>query len=274
MHIASDDLRYYAACRDRRLNAKSRRRQALADTFGEMFGNQELTLAIPSGKSIREPIMRVLERAGITSRIEHSRQILVSLQGLDFLDRAVFCSPSAIPALISAGTVPFGLTGSDTIHEFDDYDSDTEERNATLEICAEFPISKASETKTRGVMFVREDDAIVDMESLVKCIGVEQPIDVVTGYPSATINFLFKHGIRGNLFSVRGGAETFVLLGRARFGVCLTETGATLQQNGLRVIGELFTSGTSLVANRSFTDLAAGKELIRKLTDRLQNALR
>ena len=273
MHIDSDDLRYYGECRERRINSKNRRRQELSDKFSEAMSDQELTLGIPSGKSLQEPVLRALERAGITVGIESPRQILAQVRGLRFLDRVALCTPSVMPVLISKGIVPFGLTGSDTVGEFDDFDRDTEEPNATLEICAEFPLSKATANKTRAVMFVRENDAVTDMESLMRLVGSEQPIDLATEYSSATIKFLWKHGIRGNLFCVRGSAETFVLLGHSRFGVALTETGETLRQNGLRIIGELFQSGTALVANRAFTDLPAGKELIRKLTERLNAVL-
>lgn len=273
MHIDSDDLRYYAECRERRINTKTRRRQELSDKFDEAMSDQELTLGIPSGKSLQESVLRALDRAGISVVMDHPRQILAPVRGLRYLDRVALCTPSVMPALISAGTVPFGLTGSDTVREFDDTDSDTEELNATLEICAEFPLSKATANKTRGVMFVRENDAVTDMESLMRLVGSEQPIHVATEYSNATIKFLWKHGIRANLFCVRGGAETFVLLGHSRFGVALTETGETLQQNGLRIIGELFESGTALVANRAFTDLPEGRELIRKFIERLNAVL-
>lgn len=269
MHISSEDLRYYAECRERRVNAKTRKREALRDAFAQSISDGELTLGIPSGKSLQEQVLERLKRAGIMAEGKTSRQILVPVKGMPFLDWLAFCKPSEMPFLISSGAIPFGLTGSDTIGEFDDADQDTEERNTTLEVCAEFPISKSTSSKTRGVLFVREEDAIADMESLVSLVGHERPIEVVTEYPNATIGFLWKYGIRANLICVRGGAEAVVLLGQRRFGVCLTETGTTLRENGLRIIGELFTSGTALVANKAFLDLPAGREIVRKLVERL-----
>lgn len=272
MHISSEDLRYYADCRDRRMSARSLKRQALAETFAQAITDEELTVALPSGKSLQAPVLDALARADIAVTNDHARQCLAGIKGLPFLNRVAFGTPSVIPLMVSCGMTAFGFTGYDMVREFDDYDADTDDRNSTLHICEEFPISKSTMTPTRGVMFVRDDDPIENMEDLVAALGRERSLNVVTEYPASTTSFLREYGLSANLCTVRGSAETFVSSGQHRFGVALTETGITLKQNGLRIIGELFQSKTVLVANRAFLDLAAGNTMINHLVERMHAA--
>lgn len=77
-----------------------------------------------------------------------------------------------------------------------------------------------------------------------------RPLRVATKFPNIARDFFIKEGINVEIIKLYGSVELAPLFGISDWIVDITSTGRTLKENGLEVIGEIFTSTARLVANR------------------------
>jgi len=241
--------------------------------FAQKWVDKNLVIALPSGKSMEEVVLRLLSKAHIDVTRAHPRACVGSVAGLPNFTRAIFCRPSEIPHLVASGEACLGITGTDTVREYGSYEDRPDTTPPCLAICAEMDLSRNTNRKTRCVVAVRWNDAAQSMEDVAREFGPGGKISIVTEYPIETALFLFKHGLAGDLIRSRGSAETLVVLGTYRFCVVLVETGTTLKVNGLREIATIFESSTVVVANRNFLEIPAATEAVRFFGRTLQAVL-
>ena len=198
-----------------------------------MAESKGLTFAFPSGKSMQEPTLALFEAAHIKIDRPHSRLCTANVSGLPGIDRVAFFKPSQIPALVSAGDMALGITGHDALLE-------TEERDNIATI-VDLRYSRATAGLTRCVIFAR-DETDASLEAL-------NDAEIISEYPNETRIFLEQHGISATIVPCSGSAESFVAIGRYKFGVTLTETGTSLRVNDLKEVAEVFASQMVLIAN-------------------------
>jgi ATP phosphoribosyltransferase len=86
----------------------------------------------------------------------------------------------------------------------------------------------------------------------------EKNILVTTEYPRLTAKIFKRAAIR---FS-HGGTEQKVAYGKYDYGVCVTETGESLRENGLVIIKTILTSPTILAARKKTPELEHFGELL------------
>src|SRR5690606_8219453 len=68
-------------------------------------------------------------------------------------------------------------------------------------------------------------------------------------YPRATTRFFHQLGLQVEVVFLNGSIELAPLVGLADAVVDITETGSTLRANGLRIVGEILSVSTRLIAN-------------------------
>ena len=153
--------------------------------------------------------------------------------------------PQEIPTYVERGYFDVGISGLDWVRETE---SDVVE-------VANLSYSKTGEGNVRIVVAVHHD------EPLETVAQIRNDSRVTTEYPNLTKKFFESLGIPVQLFHSYGASEAKVpdLMDVV---VDLTETGTTLRQNGLKIIGQIMESYTVIIANKaSWEDLQKRREI-------------
>ncbi len=153
--------------------------------------------------------------------------------------------PQEIPLYVQMGYFDLGISGLDWVRE----------SGADVVEVANLAYSKTGEGNVKIVVAVHCDEPIDDVTQ------IRPGSRVTTEYPRITERFFADLGIPVELYHSYGASEAKVpdLMDVV---VDLTETGSTLQKNGLKIIGRIMESHTALLANReSMSDPAKRREI-------------
>jgi ATP phosphoribosyltransferase len=142
--------------------------------------------------------------------------------------------PQEIPTYVERGYFDVGISGLDWVRETG---------SDVIEV-ANLSYSKTGEGNVRIVVAVHHDEPVETVD------GIRMDSRVTTEYPNLTKQFFASLGIPVQLFHSFGASEAKVpdLMDVV---VDLTETGATLRQNGLKIIGQIMESYTVIIANKA-----------------------
>lgn len=157
--------------------------------------------------------------------------------------------PQEIPTYVERGYFDVGISGLDWVRETE---SDVVE-------VANLSYSKAGEGNVRIVVAVHHD------EPLETVAQIRNDSRVTTEYPNLTKKFFETLGIPVQLFHSYGASEAKVpdLMDVV---VDLTETGTTLRQNGLKIIGQIMESYTVIIANKASWEDPLKRREIEEIT--------
>lgn len=189
-----------------------------------------IDLALPKG-SLEEPTLILFKEANlevIRSDREYNPVIYDQRIG-----KVKILRPQEIPKYVELGYFDIGITGRDWVIE----------SGADVIEVAELPYSKKTKNKVRIVIAVSEDSGINDVKE------IKPGSRVTTEYPNVTKKYFDELGIPIRLFFSYGASEAKVpeIMDVV---VDLVETGTTLEKNRLKIIGEIMTSYTVLIANK------------------------
>ena len=148
------------------------------------------------------------------------------------IDEVRILRPQEIPTYVAEGLFDLGIAGRDWV----------EETASDVTILGELQYSKASSQPFRIVLAVPSDSPFGDVTDL------PQGVRVSSEYPELTRQFFEKHGIQADIRLSYGATEAKV----PDIVDCIvdgTETGRALRAAGLKIIGEVLTSYTALIAN-------------------------
>ncbi|MGB4579700.1 MAG: ATP phosphoribosyltransferase [Methanoculleus sp.] len=194
-----------------------------------------IRLAIPNKGRIAGPVNELLERSGLRL-IEGGERRLVT-RTHDPNVEILFARPIDIPEYVASGVADLGITGRDMVME----------RGSAVEEVLDLEIGRAT-----LVVAVPEESGI---EAVADLDGAR----VATEFPSITRSFFADRGITVTIVTVGGACEATPHLGIADAIVDLSSSGTTLRTNHLRVVEEIFTSTTILVANPAALTARRGK---------------
>ena len=157
--------------------------------------------------------------------------------------------PQEIPTYVERGYFDVGISGLDWVRETE---SDVVE-------VANLSYSKTGEGNVRIVVAVHHD------EPLETVAQIRNDSRVTTEYPNLTKKFFESLGIPVQLFHSYGASEAKVpdLMDVV---VDLTETGTTLRQNGLKIIGQIMESYTVIIANKASWEDPQKRQEIEEIT--------
>jgi len=207
-----------------------------------------IRLAIPNKGRIAAPVNELIEKSGLHLADGGGERRLIA-RTRDPHVEILFARPIDIPEYVASGVADLGITGKDMVLE----------RRSVVEELLDLQTGRAT-----LVVAVPE-------ESTVETIADLDGARVATEFPAITRAFFAEHGVDVRVVTVGGACEATPHLGIADAIVDLTSSGTTLRTNHLRVVQEILTTTTILVANP--TSLGARREKIDEVVLALDSVL-
>lgn len=201
-----------------------------------------INIALPKG-SLEEQTLQLFKEADLEVR-RTDRDYNPTIND-PRIGKVKILRPQEIPTYIEMGYFDMGISGLDWIHE----------SGAQVQEVAQLNYSKTGPGIVKIVVAVHQSEPI----SMVSEIRPDSRI--TTEYPKLTKEFFERLNIPVRLFPSYGASEAKVpdLMDVV---VDLTETGTTLRKNGLKIIGQIMESYTTIIANSaSFEDPVKRKEI-------------
>src|SRR5690242_19008752 len=189
-----------------------------------MNGNL-LRIALPNKGSLSTAASEMLREAGYRQRSDTKELTLLDAEnGVDFF----YLRPRDIALYVGEGTLDVGITGRDLL-----LDSG----------------AKAEEVLSLG--FGRSRFRFAAPPGVIGNVGDLAGKRIATSYVGVVRRYLSEHGIEATVIRLDGAVETSVQLGVADVIADVVETGSTLQQAGLAVVGDTIMESEAVVIVRS-----------------------
>jgi ATP phosphoribosyltransferase len=189
-----------------------------------------LRLVIPKG-SLERATLQLFEDADLPVQRSSEVDYKATIADPRISDVRIL-RPQEIGRFVADGLFDLGITGRDWVHETD---------SDVVELC-ELHYSKATARPIRMVLAVAGDAPYASAADLPDGVRVQ------TEYPNLTKRFLEQQGVDAEV-TLSYGATEAKIPEIADAVVEITETGRALRAAGLKVIDEILTSFTLLVAN-------------------------
>lgn len=214
---------------------------------------KQLVLGIPKG-SLQDSTIRLFNQAGWKISLS-DRNYFPEINDPEI--SCSICRAQEMSRYVQNGTFDVGLTGRDWIMEND----------SDVEVIADLVYSKVSQRPARWVLAVPMDSPIRDVADL-------NGKKIATELVNFTRRYFESAGVKVCVEFSWGATEAKVIAGLCDAIVEVTETGATMRANGLRIVKELMQSNTQLIANRKALEDPWKKEKIGQIALLAQGALR
>lgn len=202
----------------------------------------DIRLALPSKGRLQPSTLEFLGRCGFEVKQSTTRGYLGTIPALPAV-KVLFQRPTDIIVSVANGGVDFGITGYDVI------------ANADVDAQVRVLHDALGYGKCKVVVAVPESwettRTMADLAARTR--AMPHTLRVVTKYHHLTRAFLQAHRVEPFvLIDAEGSLEVVPEIGYADIIVDIAETGATLQQNRLRVLedGVILNTQATLVANR------------------------
>jgi ATP phosphoribosyltransferase len=196
-----------------------------------------ITLGIPKG-SLEESTLSLFSRGGF-SFYGSNRSLWLGSNDPEI--KPVLLRPQEIPLFVACGSLDCGLAGFDWITETKCADR--------VRVLADLCYSKRSFRPIRWVLAVAQDSPFKTTHDLKRPAG-RPPIKVSTELKATTEGWLAERGIFAEVDFSWGATEAKVPAFADAIVEC-TETGQSLQANGLRILDTVLTSTTRFFANKA-----------------------
>jgi ATP phosphoribosyltransferase len=210
-----------------------------------------LKLGIPKG-SLQEATLELFARAGwrITLGV---RSYVPTIDDLEI--ECLMVRAQEMARYVETGALDAGITGHDWVVE----------TGASVEELSELVYAKQRLARVRWVLAVPEDSAIHDAS------GLEGKV-IATEVVRITQDYLGRHGVKARVEFSWGATEVKVPQ-LADAIVEVTETGASLRANRLRIVDTVLESATVFIMNRAAATDAWKREKAENLILMLQGAI-
>ena len=204
-----------------------------------------LQMAIPNKGALSEDAVRLLQEAGYRCS-RSGRELIVRDQAneIDF----VFLRPRDIALYVGNGVLDLGITGRDL------------EMDSGAAVTEVMPLEFG---RSRFCFAVPKDSGL----TVEKLNGLR----IATSYPELLRQNLEKFGLKCPIVKLDGAVEISIRLGVADAIADVVESGATLKEAGLAVIGEPMLHSEAVLVSRS-AELADRPE-VHKLVARIKGIL-
>jgi ATP phosphoribosyltransferase len=214
---------------------------------------KQIILGIPKG-SLQESTINLFRQSGWKISLS-SRNYFPEINDAEI--SCAICRAQEMSRYVESGTFDVGLTGRDWILEND----------SAVAVVADLIYSKVSQRPARWVLAVPYDSPIKDLPDL-------QGKKIATELVNFTRRYFSAAHIDVNVEFSWGATEAKVISGLCDAIVEVTETGATMRANGLRIVKDLMQSNTQLIANQVAWEDPWKREKIEQIALLLQGALR
>ncbi|MFP4143662.1 MAG: ATP phosphoribosyltransferase [Phycisphaeraceae bacterium] len=200
----------------------------------------KLRIALPGKGRLAEPAMELLKASGYSFR-RSSRNLYASCRNADIV--FIFLRADDIPVLVDSGVVDMGITGSDLVSE--------REANVAEVLELGFGRCRLCVAGPEGV----------DGAGLEYFAGKT----IATSFPRTTRHFFAEQGVDVRTIEMNGSVEIMVGLRLADGIVDIVETGDSLRDNHLKVMAEIGTYQTVLIANPAVADAPGVAQVRRRI---------
>ena len=212
-----------------------------------------LKLGIPKG-SLEKATIELFDKSGWRIKLS-SRNYFPEVDD-DELSCSI-CRAQEMSRYVENGILDAGITGKDWILE----------NESDVIVVADLVYSKVSKRPTRWVLAVPGNSTICGVKDL-------EGKKIATELVNFTKKFFKKQGVNVDVEFSWGATEGKVVSGLADAIVEVTETETTIRAHGLRIIEDLMTSNTQLIANKQAWEDPWKREKITNMALLLQGALR
>ncbi|MEV0848747.1 ATP phosphoribosyltransferase [Streptomyces sp. NPDC049954] len=207
-----------------------------------------LRIAVPNKGSLSGPASAMLHEAGYQQRKESKELVLVDPENeVEFF----YLRPRDIAIYVSSGKLDIGITGRDLLL---DSGADAEEI---------LPLGFARST----FRYATRPGTVTDARAPQGFDG----LTVATSYEGIVAKHLADAGVDASVVHLDGAVETAIELGVAQVIADVVETGTSLRNAGLEVVGEPILTSEAVVIRR--TGAATDDERVQRFLRRLQGVL-
>lgn len=214
---------------------------------------KQLTLGVPKG-SLQEATINLFRQSGWRISLSE-RNYFPEINDPEI--SCAICRAQEMSRYVENGTFDLGLTGRDWILEND----------SEVVVVADLIYSKVSQRPARWVLAVPYDSPITSLEDL-------RGKKIATELVNFTRRYFSAAGIDVKVEFSWGATEAKVISGLCDAIVEVTETGATMRANGLRIVQDLMQSNTQLIAHKAAWEDPWKREKMEQISLLLQGALR
>jgi len=199
-----------------------------------------LRIAVPNKGSLAEPAAAMLREAGYRQRAD-VRELVTSdpENGVEFF----FLRPRDIAIYVGSGRLDVGITGRDLLLD----------SGAAAEEVLELGFAASTFRYA----------ALPGVGTNVKDLG---GLRIATSFPGLVSKHLAEHGVSAEVIRLDGAVEVAIQLGVADVIADVVETGSTLRQAGLELIGEPILRSQAVLVRRVGAPEDSGfEQLLRRL---------
>ncbi|MBN2033153.1 MAG: ATP phosphoribosyltransferase [Deltaproteobacteria bacterium] len=214
---------------------------------------KKLKFGIPKG-SLEKATINLFEKSGWRINL-NDRSYFPDIN--DETIEINLCRAQEMSRYVEKGTIDAGLTGRDWILE----------NESDVVVVDELVYSKVSQNPARWVLAVPADSKIKKIHDL-------KGKKIATELVNFTRRYFKEKAVDVEVEFSWGATEAKVVSGLADAIVEVTETGSTIRAHGLKIIHELMTSCTQLIANGAAYDDPWKREKIGQISLLLKGALR
>jgi ATP phosphoribosyltransferase len=204
-----------------------------------------LRIAIPNKGSLSEPASEMLHEAGYRQRKDRRELVLIDADNeVEFF----FLRPRDIAVYVGSGRLDIGITGRDLL-----LDSGAE----------------AEEILRLG--FAGSTFRYATRAGTARDVSEFGGMTVATSFPGLVTRHLAENGVDASVVRLDGAVETAIQLGVADVIADVVETGTTLRNAGLEIIGEPILRSEAVVIRR--TGAPDDEPKVRQFLRRMQGVL-
>jgi ATP phosphoribosyltransferase len=204
-----------------------------------------LRIAVPNKGSLSGPASAMLHEAGYQQRKESKELVLVDPEN----DVELFyLRPRDIAIYVSSGRLDIGITGRDLLLD-----------------------SGANAEEILQLGFARSTFRYATKPGTAKGVDGFGGMTIATSYEGIVAKHLADNGIDASVVHLDGAVETAIQLGVAEVIADVVETGTSLRNAGLEVIGEPILTSEAVVIRR--TGEPADDPKVQQFLRRLQGVL-
>lgn len=204
-----------------------------------------LRIAVPNKGSLSGPASAMLHEAGYQMRKESKELVLVDPENeVEFF----YLRPRDIAIYVSAGRLDIGITGRDLLLD-----------------------SGADAEEILSLGFARSTFRYATKPGTAKGVGDFDGMTIATSYEGIVAQHLKDSGVAASVVHLDGAVETAIELGVAHVIADVVETGTSLRNAGLEVIGEPIMKSEAVVIRRTGADIEEPK--VQQFMRRLQGVL-
>ncbi len=217
------------------------------------MSNPIVKLGIPKG-SLEDATVELFARAGWKIR-RSNRNYFPTIDDSQIATR--LCKVQEIPLYIQENVLDVGLTGRDWLLE----------KDVDVVVIRDLIYSKVSKKPARWVLAVQNDSPYQKAEDL-------EGKTIATELMGMTQKYFASKGINVKTVFSHGATEAKVVEGLVDAIVEVTETETTIKAHNLRVIDEVLSSNTVLIANKEAYNDPVRRKKIDQIEMLLAGALR